>query len=397
MAVTLSHLGIVNALGTTRDEIWEGFYEQPSSGLTDCDWVMGRESVKAGSVDHTLPSVPSDLEHLDCRNNRLALAALESIETAVRDRVEEYGPDRVGIVAGTSTSGIRSGEKAIAEWSGTGNLPEEFHYNQMEMGGLSRFVREYFDIRGPCYTVSTSCSSSAKVFASAKSLLKRDLVDAAIVGGSDSLCQLTLNGFNSLQLLSGGTCNPLAENRDGINIGEGAAFFLMTRDDGPIKVVGVGESSDAYSMNAPDPEGSGAETAMRSALDEAELKPEDLSYLNLHGTATRQNDAMESAAVDRVFGRSLPCSSTKAFIGHTLGAAGALETAICWMMLNRSNKDGLPLVPHLWDGPFDPDLPRLDLVETPRRVLWGGSYSVMTNSFAFGGHNCSVLLRGGES
>lgn len=395
MRATLSDLGIVNALGSSRDEVWRNLYEDPCSGLSNSDWVIGTDSVKVGAVEEDLPGIPPELSHLDCRNNRLALEALQSIEPEIRERIDRHGPGRIGVVAGTSTSGIRAGEKAVAAMEENGELPEEFHYSQMEMGGLSQFVREYFDLRGPAYTVSTSCSSSAKVFASAKSLLERDLVDGVIVGGSDSLCELTLNGFNSLQLLSEKTCNPMAENRDGINIGEGAAFFLMSRDPGPIRVAGVGESSDAHSMNAPDPEGKGAEAAMREALGEAGREPEDLSYLNLHGTATTQNDAMESRAVDRVFGPGLPCSSTKAFIGHSLGAAGALETAFCWMMLNRSDED-LPLLPHLWEGPYDSELPRLGLVEEPTVSSPRGPCSVMTNSFAFGGHNCSVLLEGGS-
>lgn len=394
MKVSLSELGIVNALGNTPDEVWENLHESPESGLTQSDWVIGRDPIPVGSVTVELPTIPDRLSHLDCRNNRLAMAALTRMESTVHELVAKHGPSRVGVVAGTSTSGIRSAEKAIDSWMEDGSLPEEFHYNQMEMGGLSRFVKEYFELRGPSYTVSTSCSSSAKVFASGRSLLVRDEVDAVIVGGADSLCQLTLNGFNSLQLLSAKRCNPMAENRNGINIGEGSAFFVMQRGTGPVEVAGVGESSDAHSMNAPDPDGKGAETSMRKALEQAEITPDDLDYLNLHGTATRQNDAMESKAVERVFDRELPCSSTKAYMGHTLGAAGALETAVCWMMLDRANGEGLPLVPHLWEGPYDEELPRLNLVQNSRVGEATPPHFLMTNSFAFGGHNCSVVLGG---
>jgi 3-oxoacyl-[acyl-carrier-protein] synthase-1 len=394
MNISLTELGMINALGDRKDDIWRSVYETPESGLTEVDSVLGQEAVPAGVVESNLPEIPAELSNLDCRNNALALAALKPIESSIRDVVNEVGSDRVGVIAGTSTSGIGAAEGAIDDWTTTGSLPDDFHYNQMEMGGLSSFVSRYLGVTGPSYTISTSCSSSAKVFASAAQLLRLGILDAAVVGGSDSLCGLTLNGFNSLQLLSDTPCKPMSAHRDGINIGEGAAFFLMESRKGSIQVAGVGESSDAHSMNAPDPTGKGAMNAMKSALNEADVTPDQLDYLNLHGTATPQNDAMEALAVESVLGRETSVASTKRFTGHALGAAGALETGLCWMMLNRAGTKGLPMVPHRYDEDYDEELPDLNLVENSHEQSTTQPHFVMTNSFAFGGHNCSVLLRG---
>jgi 3-oxoacyl-[acyl-carrier-protein] synthase-1 len=237
--------------------------------------------------------------------------------------------------------------------------------------------------------VSTACTSSAKAFSSARRLLSAGLCDAVLVGGVDTLCGLTLNGFGALESLSQGLCNPSSKNRDGINIGEGAALFLMSREPGPVAVLGIGESSDAYHISGPDPEGRGAELAMRQALMQAGVLQVD--YLNLHGTATVQNDQMENTVVHRVLGSEVPCSSTKPLVGHMLGAAGATEAAFCWMLLTESK--ATPLPPHAWDGVADPALPQLMLSskgDAPRRCQ-----VVASNSFAFGGNNaCLVLGRG---
>jgi len=241
--------------------------------------------------------------------------------------------------------------------------------------------------------VSTACSSSAKAFGSAQRLLDLELCDAVLVGGVDSLCALTLGGFASLGALSARPCNPLSVKRDGITIGEAAALFLLTREAGGVRLLGVGESSDAYHASAPDPTGRGAAAAMSAALAAAGLAPEAVDYVNLHGTATPHNDAMESLALTRVLPHQPPCSSTKALHGHTLGAAGALEVAVCWLMLSAASPAALPLPPHVWDGQRDPALPRLTLVaagdHAPRRT---DGFHCLSNSFAFGGSNCAVLL-----
>ena len=216
-------------------------------------------------------------------------------------------------------------------------------------------------LTGPAYTVATACSSSAKVFASARRLIEAGIVDAAVVGGADTLCRLTLRGFAALEITSSKRCNPFSINRDGINIGEGAAAFLLSREEGPVQLLGVGETSDAYHLTAPDPEGNGAREAMAQALADAQLNPADVSYINLHGTATPLNDAMESRAVASVFGDNMLCSSTKGMTGHMLGASGGCEAAFLWLTLNPATNSGF-LPPHLWDGQADPKLPSLEFV-----------------------------------
>jgi 3-oxoacyl-[acyl-carrier-protein] synthase-1 len=226
------------------------------------------------------------------------------------------------------------------------------------------------------------------VFAAGQRLLDADFCDAVIAGGSDSLCKLTTNGFDALEAMAPGICNPFSINREGINIGEGAALLLMSRDEGPIRLLGVGESSDAWHMSAPEPSGKGAELAIRGALDQAALAPQQVGYINLHGTATPKNDEMESCVVNRVFGPDVPCSSTKSQIGHTLGAAGAQEVGLCWLLLDDLNVNKqLPM--HLWDGAADPDLATIGL--TVEGDAWQQDVC-MSNSFAFGGSNVCVII-----
>jgi 3-oxoacyl-[acyl-carrier-protein] synthase-1 len=290
-------------------------------------------------------------------------------------------------VIGTSTSGIAEGEDAIETLAKTGRMPPAFEYARQEIGMASEFAARYLGLTGVRYTVSTACSSSANAFASAHRLLSSGRCDAAVVGGADSLCRLTLNGFDSLESLSSGLCNPFSANRNGLNIGEGACVFLITRKPSGIRLCGIGESSDGYHVSAPDPEGRGAETAIRGALARAAVAPRDVGYVNLHGTATPKNDAMESGVVSRLFGEA-PCSSTKSLIGHTLGAAGAQELGLCWLLLGEHNRPRR-LPRHLWDGVRDPALPELNLVRDDERFERD---VFVSNSFAFGGSNTAIAI-----
>ncbi len=384
---------MICAAGETPDEVWDHLHAEPTPGLSPYEELIQGPSVPVGRVCAELPPIPDRLTAFHCRTNRLALRALDQINQEIEDVCQQYGRERVGVVVGTSTSGIAEAESALRTYHETGTLPDGFHYSQMEIGGVGAFVRRYLDLGGPCYTISTACSSSAKVFASARALIVNGWCDAVVVGGADSLCGLTLNGFHSLELISADPCNPMSRNRNGINIGEGAAFFLMEPGEGPVHLEGIGESSDAHRMNAPDPDGQGAETSMDTALRDADVPPADVDYINLHGTGTRQNDAMESRAIDRLFEESPDCSSTKPFLGHTLGAAGAIEAGICWLMADHAEANTLPLVPHRWDGEPDKRIPRLALVEGGgyRRAVTGPIH-LMSNAFAFGGHNCTILL-----
>jgi 3-oxoacyl-[acyl-carrier-protein] synthase-1 len=290
---------------------------------------------------------------------------------------------------GTTTSGVSDAEAAIRHRHATGALSASFHYAQLELGGASGFVAELLGVTGPAYTISTACSSGARALASARSLLALGVCDAVVAGASDSLCGLTANGFTALQAIAAGITNPCSANREGLTLGEGSVIFLATRDPGGIRLLGVGESSDAHHMSAPEPEGLGAERAMRAALADAGTAPSEIAYLNLHGTGTPLNDLMECAAIGRVFGDPPPMSSTKPLVGHTLGAAGAMEAAFCWLALRDERAGTIPLIPHVYDGVLDPKLPPVHLAARGERVAAG---PVLSNSFGFGGNNCSLVL-----
>ena len=266
---------------------------------------------------------------------------------------------RFGVVLGTSTSGIDEHEKARAYRARTGEWPAGTDYRQWEIGSLSDFAALVLGVTGPAYTIATACSASAKVFASGRRLIEAGICDAVIVGGADTLAGMTVAGFSSLEAMSRGLCNPFSRNRDGINIGEGAAAFLMVRDETAVNLLGSGECSDAYHISAPEPDGKGAHQAMRLALDDAGLRPDEVAYINLHGTGTPLNDAMEAKAVAALFGTATPCSSTKAMIGHALGAAGACEAAFLWLTLHPTFNPDQRLPPHLWDGVGDPEMPAI--------------------------------------
>jgi 3-oxoacyl-[acyl-carrier-protein] synthase-1 len=322
----------------------------------------------------------------------LAYVAFRQIADAVNVLRDTVGPERIGVVLGSSTSGLDVSEAAFFHWQATGTLPEYYHYEtQHEMGSIAQFIARLGRLHGPAYTVSTACSAGAKAFASAQGLLASGICDAVITGGVDALCDLTLNGFEALSSLSRTVSKPMSKNRDGLNIGEGAALFILTRDPGPLQLCGVGESCDAYHMSAPHPEGLGAEAAMRQALHAAHLQPTDIHYLNLHGTGTPLNDAMEAKAVRRLFGH-VPCSSTKPTVGHCLGAAGAMEIGFCWLALQQGRNGVYLLPPHAWDGVPDETLPALHLVCGGDMLEQRGPVYFMSNSFAFGGNNCVLIL-----
>jgi 3-oxoacyl-[acyl-carrier-protein] synthase-1 len=406
----LTALGMVNALGVSLAEISERLFKGRPDWLTaHCLRTTGK-TVPVGRVHEPLPNLPAHLGPYQCRNHALAFLAYQQIHETVATLRQRIGPERLGVIIGTSTSGIDASENAFFQWRANGSLPDGYNFRtQHEMGALSEFLAGLAGAKGPAYTVSTACSSSAKVFASAKSLLDLGICDAVIVGGVDALCHLTLNGFEALDSLSREVSNPMSRNREGLNIGEGAALFILSCEAGPIRLLGVGETSDAHHISAPDPNGQAAEAAMRLALLDAELEPADVHYVNLHGTGTPQNDAMEAAAVNRVFGR-IHASSTKPLVGHCLGAAGAMEVGFCWLALKQVGGDRMALPPHHWDEVADEKLPSLNLVRPNSSIKHNGAVRLLSNSFAFGGSNCAVLIgtggnaasvsvapRGGES
>ncbi|MDN8010241.1 beta-ketoacyl-[acyl-carrier-protein] synthase family protein [Burkholderia multivorans] len=386
--VYLSAPGMINALGATTEDIVAALHAGTAPGMGPRSDVAGGGWV--GRAVSTLDiAPPATLAHFDCRNNRLLLAALAQIRPGIDAAIERYGPRRIGVVIGTSTSGIQAAEHALAQRAATGVMPPGFDYRQMEIGTAAPFVRAVLGVTGPAYTLSTACTSSAKAFAAARRLLRLQLCDAVVVGGADSLCELTLQGFASLESVSPTRTNPMSRNRNGINIGEGAALFLMGRDETAVRLAGVGESSDAHHISAPDPAGHGAEDALRAALADAGVASSAIGYVNLHATATRLNDEMEANVTARVFPHGVPASGTKPLTGHMLGAAGATELGFAWLVLAR----GIPLPRHHWDGEHDAALPALDLVDGDRHLGSDatGRY-VMSNSFAFGGSNASLIL-----
>jgi 3-oxoacyl-[acyl-carrier-protein] synthase-1 len=341
-------------------------------------------------------ALPANLSDFDCRNNRLAWLGLQQDHfiDAVADARSRWGADRVGVFLGTSTSGLLQTELAYRRRQADGSLPADFLYGPTQNTySLAAFVADALQLRGPSWVVSTACSSSAKVFGNAARLIAAGLIDAAVVGGVDSLCQTTLYGFNSLELLSDEVCRPWDAQRKGLSIGEAAAFALVERDDARHSVapqgwlLGVGESNDGYHMSSPHPEGAGAIAAMRGALADAGVSAAEIDYVNLHGTATPTNDASEDRAVASVFGSQTPCSSTKGATGHTLGAAGGVEALIALLSLrNGLMPAGLNVQER------DPELGIDYLLEnryaTVRRVL--------SNSFGFGGSNASLVFGAAE-
>jgi 3-oxoacyl-[acyl-carrier-protein] synthase I len=389
MQTTLSHLGITCALGSDPGEISAALLSGSTAGmLQDEEHSPGRRWL-VGKVRGVLPDIEHARPHLRSRNNQLLLQALRPLRAPVARVIEQHGRQRVAVVVGTTTSGIAEAEAAFLERERSSSLPAGFDYRQMELGNPAEFLAEELGVSGPAFSMSTACSSSAKAVLSARRLLRLGLCDAAVVGGVDTLSRFTVAGFAALEALSPELSNPFSKNRRGINIGEGAALFLMTRGAGPIRLTGGGASSDAHHVSAPDPEGLGAMAAMRAALLDARLAPDSIDYLNLHGTGTLQNDSAEARAVASVLGCELRASSTKPLSGHALGAAAALELGFCWLLLGPHNPERR-LPPHVFDGERDPELPAIRLVAAGERAP--RLTHVMSNSFGFFGSNACLIL-----
>lgn len=390
----ISSFSVVNGLGAGVDAVL-GALREKRSALVPCDFETVALDTCIGRVcGLDVWRVRADLADYDCRNNRLAQQGLEldGFANAVAAARARYGAARIGVFVGTSTSGIHEGELAYRRRDArSGALPAGFRYAETQNTySLADFVRRYLDLRGPAFVVSSACSSTAKVFGNAARMMASGVCDAAVVGGVDTLCLTTLYGFHSLGLTSRQPCRPYDVDRDGISIGEGAGFALLEKAEdarssaaGLARLLGVGESCDAYHMSTPHPEGAGAGLAMRRALDAAALEPGDIDYVNLHGTATRTNDASEDKAVHGVFGAGTPCSSTKGATGHLLGAAGITEAIISMLAIRHGFLPGSAQTQRV-----DSSLRCNYLLDNREsRVRY-----VMSNSFGFGGSNCSLVL-----
>lgn len=388
----ISAMGLMTPLGSGKAETAENLFKGSQKSLQTRDDLIPGRRVLVAEVMGDAPALPAGLTRWDCRNNRMMAVAIEEIRCDLERAIARYGRHRIAVILGTSTSGIAEGEAAYALRLRSGQWPEAFDYAQQELGGLSEFAQLYLGLTGPAYTIATACSSSAKVFAVARRLIRAGLVDAAIVGGADSLCRMTPSGFSALGAVSAAPANPFSRNRDGITIGEAAAVFLLEKEPGEILFMGIGESSDAHHISAPDPAGLGAESAMRAALLDARCEADEITYVNLHGTATPLNDSMEGRAVHQIFGSHTPCSSTKAMTGHTLGAAGACEAAFLWLTLSQHYNPERLLPPHLWDGARDEELAPLHLTDPGDTYSEDKRVAMLSNSFAFGGSNVTLVL-----
>ena len=379
-ATTALGAGVAPLLAALRDE---------RSGLAPVRFMGTLLPTWTGEVEGVdAVALPEASLAFDCRNNRLAWLGLrqDGFITSVEQAKARWGSHRVAVLLGTSTSGLLQTELAYRERDASGALPAGFDYERTQnTQSLGAFVAQALGLHGPAWVVSTACSSSAKVFGSAARLIEAGLVDAVVVGGVDSLCLSTLYGFNSLELLSAQICRPWDAARDGLSIGEAAAFALVERTSEAPQgwLLGVGESNDGHHMSTPHPEGAGAIAAMRAALTDAALQPADIGYINLHGTATPSNDAAEDHAVGSVFGSATPCSSTKGATGHTLGAAGAVEAVIALLALRHGL---LPAGLNVTQP--DPAL-TLDYLRANRHAPLR---AVLSNSFGFGGSNASLVF-----
>ncbi len=363
------------------------------TGLGSVSLVDVEFATKVGEINIPLPEINHALQSYQCRNAQVALAALDFAEDQVRARIEQacadYGPERIGVIIGTSTSGLYETEFAYKKLLSEGQMPDDFYFlNSHAYQATPRFLQLELKLQGPCYAISTACSSSAKAIAAGQRLIVNGICDAVLVGGVDTLCGLTLRGFHSLELVSETACQPMDVNRNGINIGEGAALLVLEKNhqgtvDCP-QVMAVGESSDAYHMSSPHPEGDGAVNAMSNALKLSGMTAENIDYLNLHATATPVNDQVEAKAVARVFGNQLPVSGTKGITGHTLGAAGAIEAVASLLAIEHNFIPGTCGL-----NQIDPAFECRTVKHTEQNKAVD---CVMSNSFGFGGNNASVIF-----
>ena len=390
--LVLTHFTATSCIGRGLGETL-GTLQERRTGLAPCKFETVELDTYVGEVAGIdAEPLPDRLANFNCRNNRLAHVGLrqDAFLEAVGESARRWGRRRVGVFLGTSTSGILETELAYRRRDpGTGALPQDFDYRRTHNSfSVAEFALQLLGLEGPAVVVSSACSSSAKVFGSARRMIEAGLIDAALVGGVDSLCLTTLYGFHSLQLVSHLPCRPFDVARDGISIGEAAAFALLERvpdslDADAVMLLGLGESSDAYHMSSPHPEGRGAQAAMLQALETAGLQATDIDYINLHGTGTPSNDNAEARAVAGVLGSEVPGSSTKGATGHALGAAGALEAVICAIALQQGFMPA-----GLNTTVVDPTLGVNYLLENRR----GNIARVMSNSFGFGGSNCTLIL-----
>lgn len=390
MSICLKDFGVICALGDSKAAVAAGLLKGSRDGLVLDSDLPNAEAQYVGRVaDSTFDKVHFDKKLT--RNDQLGQLAYLQIANTLAPLISEFGQQRIAVVIGTSTSGIEYGEQALKHKIATGEYPKGYHYRMQEMGTTAQFIADLCQAKGPVYSISTACSSSGKALVSAQALLDADLADVVIAGGVDSLAKLTVNGFKALASTATAKNNPFSADRDGINIGEAAALFIVTKAQGGIQLLGAAETSDAHHLSAPHPEGEGALRAMRMALAEANLQGEQIDYVNLHGTGTPKNDDMEAKAMLNACGSKVLCGSTKGMTGHTLGAAGALEAGICWLLLHDEYNPLNNVPANVSDGELDSSLAKINLADASSTTATT-LQTCMSNSFAFGGNNISLVI-----
>jgi len=385
LSICLKDVGIVCNIGQSKQAVLKSLINGNANALVKDGSLPLTEPQYVGHVSLKLDN---KLKTISSRNNQLAYHAFSQIEASFNELVKGVDKKRIAVIIGTSTSGISEGENARKALAQNETFPENFHYEIQEMVAPAHFIADLCQAQGPVYSISTACSSSAKALVSAQALIEADIADVVIAGGVDSLARLTVNGFKSLESVSNGQCAPFSQTRDGINIGEAAALFVISSGNSGIQLMGFGETSDAYHVSSPSPDGDGAISAMQMALKSAQIEAHQLGYVNLHGTATVKNDEMESLAMKHVYGQDILCGSTKGMTGHTLGAAGALEAAICWVLLSDINIGNF-IPANVGCEQQDLNLPKINLSKGQK--VSSLKYC-MSNSFAFGGNNLSLVL-----
>ena len=379
--IYINAYGAVCNLGNSISEIFTNALDINANFLTNDDNIVKGKTFPLGKIKTELPQIKNieNLEKYNLRCNRILLHCLNQIESDVQNAIKKYGKNRIGIVIGTTNSGIDEYE-----------ISKDIDHSQI--GNPAGFLQKYLKLDGYYSGVSTACTSGIKAFSTAQKLLQNDICDAVIAGSVDALSKMPVFGFHSLEVLSGRPSLPFSKNRNGINIGEGGGLFLLEKEanQNSIRIKGIGETSDAYHCATPDPKGIQASTAIKKALEQANLKPLDIDYINLHGTGTISNDLMEANAVYNVFQSNVPVSSTKSMTGHCLGASAGVETALCCALLDKKINPKNYILPHKYDGEYDTNLPQLKMTEyneTKHRLE-----NVMCNAFGFGGSNAVIIL-----
>ena len=409
MDLYLSKPGVMSCAGNNIDQLWNAVTSGTQTNIKKVKACNDEEYFAARIDDAALK--PSGARY-DMKIMRIENAALEQIAddvTAVRDK---HGADRIAVCIGSCDNGTEFSLANHRKYFAEGQFPQNYNIEIQGADYVSTFVAEKFGLKGPAVTFATACSSSAGAIIKAAEMIKAGLADAAVVGGIDIASDTTLIGFSALEAVSSEITNPFSRNRHGITLGDGAAFFVLTKEPltvvepvettlsssgltrGSIRLLGWGESADAYHMTSPDPSGAGAEKAIRRAMENAGVSASDVGYINLHGTGTKFNDSMEGKAVASIFGeKTVPVSTTKPVTGHTLGAAAALEAAICWKaLIENKGKDNIKLPVQVWDGERDEEIPELNIVDGKSSAANGQLKVCLSNSFAFGGANACLVL-----